>query len=283
MDDHTKLETRLDALRKEAELAESEGMIPNAMEACKSALELIALDPDSDVNHRGTEFRLMLGNLQWDAGDIVEALRIYQEAAAYDPDSLDAEVAVGMGLFHLCRFKAARVLFEKLTAEAPEIPEAWYYLALCAERAEDQGLARQCYRRAAQLEPREFPMPVTCTRQEIADLLADMIDKLPKPLAKALENVPIVLDDAPSDEILFDCDPPLDPLLLGLFVGTPLPEQSVFSQPAGITQILIFQRNIERMAGDREELERELWITLKHEIGHFWGLDEDDLAARGLA
>jgi predicted Zn-dependent protease with MMP-like domain len=77
-------------------------------------------------------------------------------------------------------------------------------------------------------------------------------------------------------------DPPLDPLLLGFFDGVPLTEQSVFDAPAAPTRILVFSENIALIAHDREKLEEELAITIKHEIGHYLGLDEDDLAARGL-
>jgi predicted Zn-dependent protease with MMP-like domain len=46
--------------------------------------------------------------------------------------------------------------------------------------------------------------------------------------------------------------------------------------------ITLFRNNLERMAADREQIIEELRITLFHEIGHFLGLDEEDLAERGL-
>jgi len=86
----------------------------------------------------------------------------------------------------------------------------------------------------------------------------------------------------PSEELLFSEDPPLDPLLLGLFTGVPVTEQSSFDAPADISRIVLFQKNIERIARTPEALYHELWVTLKHEIGHFRGLSEEDLTARGL-
>ena len=47
--------------------------------------------------------------------------------------------------------------------------------------------------------------------------------------------------------------------------------------------IVLFRRNLSRMSTDHDELIAQLRITLLHEIGHFLGLDEDDLADRGLA
>ena len=46
--------------------------------------------------------------------------------------------------------------------------------------------------------------------------------------------------------------------------------------------IVLFQRNLERFARDREELAEEIRVTLVHEVGHFLGLDEDELYERGL-
>jgi predicted Zn-dependent protease with MMP-like domain len=46
--------------------------------------------------------------------------------------------------------------------------------------------------------------------------------------------------------------------------------------------IVLYRRNLERIAWDRQRLVEELRITVFHEIGHFLGLDEDDLEARGL-
>jgi predicted Zn-dependent protease with MMP-like domain len=46
--------------------------------------------------------------------------------------------------------------------------------------------------------------------------------------------------------------------------------------------VLLFQRNIERAAADRDEVREEIRVTLLHEIGHHVGWDEHDLADRGL-
>jgi predicted Zn-dependent protease with MMP-like domain len=46
--------------------------------------------------------------------------------------------------------------------------------------------------------------------------------------------------------------------------------------------IVLFQTNLERFARSRAELEEEIRVTLVHEVGHFLGLDEDELYERGL-
>jgi len=49
-----------------------------------------------------------------------------------------------------------------------------------------------------------------------------------------------------------------------------------------LTQILIFRRNLERMAGSDDELREEIRTTLIHETGHFFGLSDEDLEGIGL-
>jgi len=274
---------RLEQLKQRAEAARGDGMLGHAMDACKEALELLQVcAAESDSEHRATEFRLLCGDIAWDAGDLHEALRYYQEAIVEDPESLDASAAIGFVLFHMCRFTAARATLEAISAEAPDMPDVWYYLGLLAQRAGEPGLESYAFQKAARIDSERYPVPIEVTREEVEAMLSEMIDSLPRPLHKALSNVPILLEDLPNDSILFSEDPPLDPLLLGLFTGQPLDEQSAFNQPADITRILLFKKNIERVAPNPDALRRELWITLKHEIGHYWGLDEDELAARGL-
>ena len=69
--------------------------------------------------------------------------------------------------------------------------------------------------------------------------------------------------------------------LLGLYHGTPLTERSIeegFSMP---DRIVLYQRNIEDMCETKDEVIEEIRTTVLHEIGHHFGLDEDDLEELG--
>ena len=96
------------------------------------------------------------------------------------------------------------------------------------------------------------------------------LDSLPPHLAAALDNVAIVIEDEHPD----------DPDLFGLYEGTPLPERGDMagSLPDRIT---IFRLPLTDEFTNREELEREIRITVLHELGHYFGLDEDRLADLG--
>jgi predicted Zn-dependent protease with MMP-like domain len=111
--------------------------------------------------------------------------------------------------------------------------------------------------------------------------LEQVIRALPERNALALRDVPIVIEDLPTRAMLADAEH-LAPDILGLFVGTSLGEASVFDTIREPNVVYLFQRNLERISGSRQELLEEARITLIHEIGHYLGLDEDELAERGL-
>ena len=87
----------------------------------------------------------------------------------------------------------------------------------------------------------------------------------------------------PRREILTSERPPVSPDVLGLFVGRHLLERTHADAPGAPGAIFLFRRNLLRVCADREELEREIRITVQHEVGHLLGLDEDDLEQWGLA
>lgn len=117
--------------------------------------------------------------------------------------------------------------------------------------------------------------------EEIYHLVDDILETMPEDLAEAIENVGIHIEEVPTREML-DGQGHLSPGILGLYVGVPLPNQSVMGPAPIPAQIFLFRRNIERYARTNDDVTEELRVTLIHEIGHHLGLDEDDLAARGL-
>jgi predicted Zn-dependent protease with MMP-like domain len=96
------------------------------------------------------------------------------------------------------------------------------------------------------------------------------LDALPPGIAAALENVAVVVRDVH----------PTDPDLFGIYEGTPLPERGDMAG-ALPDRIAIYRRPLEEEFPDPDELEREIRITVLHELGHYFGLDEDRLAELG--
>ena len=119
------------------------------------------------------------------------------------------------------------------------------------------------------------------TRDAFRALVEEAIDTIPKRFAKEVRNLAIVIEDHPTEEQLdqFDDMEPGD-TLLGLYEGTPLTERSTMT-PVEIEmpdRITLFQKPIEEEAGgDEDELIIAIGETLIHELGHYFGLEEDEI------
>ena len=91
------------------------------------------------------------------------------------------------------------------------------------------------------------------------------------------------MEDLPADDDLRGSDPPLSPGILGIFRGAPWGQKGSMDPWSHFpSSIVLYQKNLERFAADRDELVEEIGVTLVHEVGHFLGLDEEELWERGL-
>jgi predicted Zn-dependent protease with MMP-like domain len=94
------------------------------------------------------------------------------------------------------------------------------------------------------------------------------LDDLPDEIAAALENVAVVVEDENREE----------PTLFGWYNGLGPGGDHAGALP---DRIVIYRRPLERAFPDPEELERQIRITVLHEVGHFFGLDEDQIDELG--
>lgn len=105
------------------------------------------------------------------------------------------------------------------------------------------------------------------------------LDSLPEPVRDQAKPLPVTYETVPNAAILADG---FEPDLLGLFVGSALGEEAQALSPLP-PQIILFLENLWDFAeGDEEIFCEEVQITYLHELGHYLGLDEDDLFDRGL-
>jgi predicted Zn-dependent protease with MMP-like domain len=116
---------------------------------------------------------------------------------------------------------------------------------------------------------------------EFERLVEKALGDLPPRFAKLVENVAIVVEDEPSDDDLegFDDDDDADDdaELLGIYRGTALTERSVTAAPLLPDEIAIFRGPICRVTESREEAIHEVRETVIHELGHYFGLGDDEL------
>jgi predicted Zn-dependent protease with MMP-like domain len=114
-------------------------------------------------------------------------------------------------------------------------------------------------------------------RKRFEQLVEQSLARLPARFRSKLTNIAIIIEDRPPREArLPDGHAERDDLLLGLFHGVPLTEKSTFQLNLP-DRIILYQKNIEAVCSTDEEIRRELRATLLHELGHYFGLNEDEL------
>lgn len=107
-------------------------------------------------------------------------------------------------------------------------------------------------------------------RERFEQLVSQVLDTLPEPFRSRLSNLAIIIEDSPPSE------PYRGGLLLGLFYGVPRTQKSVFSADPP-DHIFLYQKNIEAICSSESEIANQIRDTLLHEIGHYFGLTEDEL------
>jgi predicted Zn-dependent protease with MMP-like domain len=106
-----------------------------------------------------------------------------------------------------------------------------------------------------------------------------VLERLPAHIKNRLGPVAILVEPRPSADLVRDG---FDPRLLGFFDGATSEELSGTDAPPLPTRILLFSENLAAAFLDEESLRAEVEITVLHELGHFFGLDEDDMVRLGL-
>jgi predicted Zn-dependent protease with MMP-like domain len=116
------------------------------------------------------------------------------------------------------------------------------------------------------------------TRERFRELVAEAIDTIPRRFANEVKNLAIVVEDEPSAALLAEMEMGPDDVLFGLYQGTPLPERRWDYGNALPDCITLFQTPIElECGGDEDCIVMEIGDTLIHELGHYFGMSEEEI------
>jgi predicted Zn-dependent protease with MMP-like domain len=115
------------------------------------------------------------------------------------------------------------------------------------------------------------------TRREFDDLVILALKKLPRFFRKKMENVDVVIEDRASSEIVSEMElrSPCD--LLGLYQGVPFDRRGFYYGNVLPDKITLFQAPIESVCKTRDEIEEKVREVVIHEVGHYFGLDDERL------
>jgi predicted Zn-dependent protease with MMP-like domain len=161
--------------------------------------------------------------------------------------------------------------------------DAYARLALAEDACGRTLAADRAHELAHEAEPESFPLPARLADADFDAVVEGALDELRARYPHYLDNVVVVREPMPFLELIDPDDPGATPPdLLGLFVGPTTHELAEDWGAELPPSIYLFQRNLERIARDRDELAKEIRTTLFHEVGHLLGLDEDEVEALGL-
>jgi predicted Zn-dependent protease with MMP-like domain len=114
-------------------------------------------------------------------------------------------------------------------------------------------------------------------RVDFERLVADALASIPRRFRDAMRNIAIVVEDEPSGELLDEMEIEPPDTLLGLYQGIPLTERGWSAGNHLPDRILIFQGPHERDSVDDEDLRIAIAETLIHEVGHYFGMSEEEI------
>jgi predicted Zn-dependent protease with MMP-like domain len=119
--------------------------------------------------------------------------------------------------------------------------------------------------------------PPRFSPHDFEHLVQEALEQLPGHFRKLLDNVVIAIEEEPTDEDYEETDTPDDEELFGIYRGRMLTETSFDDLPSLPPQIVIFRGPILRLTRSRREAIREIKDTLVHELGHFFGLEDEEM------
>lgn len=230
----------------------------------------VALIPPEDAP-AAAEAHSVRADLLVGLDGLEDALRACDAAVAADRNYGHAHVQRGFVLYLLGRFPEAKEALRRGVGLLPQEGYAHHLLAKVHLRLEEDQAAGREFRTAADLDPEEYPVPFRIGREEFDRIARRALAGIPGRFRSRLGNVGIsVMDFPPVEEVRAG----LDPDVLGVYQGRTTFQEDALAFP---DRIVLYQRNLENICGSREELEEEIALTIRHEVGHHLGLDEEEL------
>jgi predicted Zn-dependent protease with MMP-like domain len=113
-------------------------------------------------------------------------------------------------------------------------------------------------------------------REHFVKVVEEALDSLPQEFRSRIQNVAVLVEDVPPNQPSPKSGKQRQ-LLLGVFHGVPTTKKSIFDLPSGPDHIVLYQKNIEAVCASEAEVREQIRLTVIHELGHYFGLDEEQL------
>jgi len=115
------------------------------------------------------------------------------------------------------------------------------------------------------------------TRREFERLVDEAVASIPADFRREMRNLALVIEDEPSADLLAEMEIEPPDTLYGLYQGTPLTEREWSNETILPDRITLYRRTIEADGPDPDDIRAAIAETLIHEIGHYFGLSEEEI------
>lgn len=114
-------------------------------------------------------------------------------------------------------------------------------------------------------------------RKSFEQLVEKAYNSIPEEFKSKLDNIVFRVEDYPTKDDIEKLKIRRDTMLLGLYRGVPLPKRSVWQGAGMPDEIVIYQKDIERICRNEREVEEKVNEVIVHEIGHYFGLSDNEI------
>jgi len=115
------------------------------------------------------------------------------------------------------------------------------------------------------------------TRKEFEEAVVAALKRLPKFIKEKMENVDVVVEDRAPQDLVTEMGLHSPSELLGLYQGVPLDRRGFYYGNVLPDKITLFQVPIESICKTKEEVKEKVREVVIHEVGHYFGLDDERL------
>jgi predicted Zn-dependent protease with MMP-like domain len=263
----------------DAEEAFEQGDVETAMLICEGLI-------GEDERKAPVEVLYLAAECLLEIQEPEEALHYLDLALTSAPGEEVLIHARGICLFEVSRFEEATFCFEEVSQSDTAIGEAFYYLAVLAERQGDEEAAARLYAQAVDCDPENLVPPRDWPIKAVRKIFGEVVEDLPPLLREWMEKIESVVAELPTDEDLKRSGSTVSPLVLCMFDGgepcSPVGDSPTDWLSSSPTRVQVFRRNLGKCALDDYELHQELLEAVLWELTEFLGLSEDHLIEFGL-
>ena len=114
-------------------------------------------------------------------------------------------------------------------------------------------------------------------REHFVKVVEEVLDSIPQEFRSRIRNVAVLVEDMPPNQPSSSRSGHQRRRLLGLLHGVPTTRKSTFDLPTGPDHIVLYQKNIEAVCSSEAEVREQIRLTIIHELGHYFGMDENQL------